>query len=145
MSDRIHTSEDFKPVLLSPEGRVRRERILAEGMAAASVRARKRRLMHTTGFIGMLALCMASVWIGRTRPLSAPSGHDNSTHVVHTRQEDTRTRSAPTIDAAANTPVATDGIQRIDDAELLAMLAQTGDSYGLVAVGNRVEIVRNDR
>lgn len=145
MSDRIHIPDDFGPVLLSPDGRARRERILAEGMAAAAIRSQRRRIVRAASLSGVGLLAVAALWIVRGERMGMPNRDDGRVLVGHTRDQGQAAPPPPPAHDLAHAPAVSDTIERIDDARLLAMLAETGGSYGLVAIGNRVEVVRNDR
>lgn len=177
MNNLFHEYTDSESVLLSPEGRARRERILAAGLAASARRGRGRAAARALSIVGVLALCAGAVWLGSAarrgsgfqpnrrnevvvRPHDPPAAQDPATSFRPNAPEFALSPPLPTslpspkaptpqrgsgIVVVTSTPDATHDIARIDDAQLLALLAETGGSYGLVAVESRVEVVRNDR
>jgi hypothetical protein len=150
---------DTHPANLSPEGLRRRERIGRELAERARHRHTGRRALAAAAMLALAATAFIALRSltpqAPTRPIVQAPPERTSVPVVapapapatHPTIQITIVSNSPIPDrpCSESPPLSSDTIPIciLDDTSLLQVLSETGQSYGLVKVAGRTEVVRN--
>jgi hypothetical protein len=150
---------------LTPRGVRRREEIGTVLVGKAKDRRAGRRVVAAVSCVAVLAAAVVGVWVMNSpvRPVKVIVRRPEPVRetpvvtaepvvprravieVAIVRNEPLPSRPCSDVGSDAAARGATTAVCLLDDAHLLRELARTGESYGIVRVGGRVEVVHNGR